>query len=136
MPCCVRGKLQQLLIPCSTDTNTGFSVCLVFLLLFYVMWIPSHQYLYDGANIFGNNPLLGRDFKKLWFQLNFFLHFDFFAYLKRKATAIYTKKASALAPGKMWGRESRLNKWGYYIISVCIWYIDQYLYKFNLLFSW
>lgn len=94
------------------------------------------QSLYDGANIFGNNPLLGRDFKKLWFQLNF-SSFWFFSYLKWKATAIYTKKkASALAPGKTLGRESRLNKWGFYIISVCIWYIDQYLYKFNLLFSW
>lgn len=33
-------KQRRLSTLCSTDTNTGFSVCLFFL-LFYVMWIPS-----------------------------------------------------------------------------------------------
>lgn len=78
----------------------------------------SRQYLYNGANIFGNNPLLGRDFKKTVIETEFFFLL-LFIFNTKSHSHLYKKKASALAPGKTLGAGIKI-KWDFYIISVCI----------------
>lgn len=118
---------------CSTDTNTGFSVCLFFL-LFYVMWIPSPVQICTMVLIYLVTILYWEGIfkkKKLWFKLNFF--FLLILLFKTKPQP-FIHTAVSSGPGEAPGQDWRWNKWGFYIISVCIWYINQYLYKFIFYF--
>lgn len=106
---------------------------LVFLLLFPVMWIPSLDLctmvlIYLVTILYWEGIFKNCDFR--WI----FLPFDFFSYLKRHSH-LY-KKGISFGPWENVGAGIKIKQMGFYIISVCIWYIDQYLYKFNLLFSW
>lgn len=106
-----------------------------FLLLFSVMWIPSLNLcmmvlIHLVTILYWEGILKNCDFS--WF----FLPFDFFFIFKMKSHSHLYKKDISFGPWENVGARIKNKQMGFYIISVCIWYIDQYLYKFNLLFSW